>query len=145
MEQEELQKLLDSLAEGPLGTRKDHEWDTANRQKGVNQPQFYTEKALANKKANPVQATKQWRESRSKYLTGRKQPQHSNLMKGKGNSMYGSGNLYIEVTTGFKGYATDMFERFAINPLNLAAYAKRDRPMKSGVAKGKHFKKIEKK
>lgn len=142
MEQDELQKLLDSLMQGPLGTRKQHHWDHSINQKGLPQPQFHTEKALAKKKANPSHATKQWRESRSKYLTGRKQPQHSKRMKGKGNPKYGTGNLYIEVTTGFKGYATDMFEKFGISILNLAAYAEKDRPMKRGVAKGKHFKKL---
>ena len=142
MKQEDLQKLLDSLAESPLGQRKQHHWDTSMRQKGLPQPQFLTEKAIAKRKANPAQNTKQWRESRKNYLTGRKRPEHSQCMKGKGNPKYGTGNLYIEVTTGFKGYATDMFEKFGISILNLAAYAEKDRPMKRGVAKGKHFRKL---
>ena len=42
MDNKDLQKLLDSLDEGPLGTRKEWQWDRSIQQKGVFQDQFRT-------------------------------------------------------------------------------------------------------
>ena len=143
MKQEELQKLLDSLDEGPLGTRKQHHWDNSIRMQYDNISHLPCVKQKMRDAQKRTVKTKAWREARKKYLTGRANPEHSKKMKGRNNPKYGTGNLYIELTTGFKGYATDMQEKFGISPINLAAYAKNDRPMKSGIAKGKLFRKLE--
>tara|TARA_R110000822_G_scaffold46727_3_gene124328 strand:- start:2308 stop:2907 length:600 start_codon:yes stop_codon:yes gene_type:complete len=93
-------------------------------------------------RANPAQNSEEWREARRRYLTGRSNPNHSVKMSGKGNPQYGSGFMYIEVTTGYTGRASDMETKFGINALNLSVYADRNRPMKSGKCKGLYFKKI---
>lgn len=93
-------------------------------------------------RANPAQNSEKWRESRRRYMTGRPNPDQSVRMSGKSNPQYGSGFMYIEVTTGYIGRASDMESKFGISALNLSAYADRGRPMKSGKCKGLWFKKI---
>ena len=89
---------------------------------------------------NLAQNTEQWRESRRKYLTGRSNPNHSVRMKGKGNPAYGTGNTYIEVTTGFIGTASEMENRFGIYQGSIALKSKLNRPLKTGPNKGLFFK-----
>ena len=56
MKQEDLQKLLDSLDEGPLGQKKDWQWEMSARQKGVPKSQAHKDnvkKAAIERSKNP--------------------------------------------------------------------------------------------
>jgi hypothetical protein len=119
--------------------RSEQSWKTSIRQKGVVQPQFFTEEARKNWMKNPAQNTPQWKKARSKYMKGRKNPDQSKRVKGEGNPNSNKGYTYIELTTGFKGNASEMAEKFGIARANVGSYAKADRPMRSGIAKGRHF------
>ena len=107
------------------------------KQNKMNLEYAYTKEAQDRRKKKNYHEG--WRQSRREYLTGRKRPEHSEKMKGRGNSQYGSGNTYIEVTTGFIGQASDMEEKFGVSKGNLATHAKKDRPLKQGKYKGLHF------
>tara|TARA_R110000796_G_scaffold53821_1_gene126169 strand:+ start:838 stop:1215 length:378 start_codon:yes stop_codon:yes gene_type:complete len=121
MEQEELQKLLDSLNEGPLGTRKEWQWENANRQaslKGIKYPN--------RKKRVP---TKHTEASKAKWKE----------MRQNQNPRLGTGATYIELTTNTTGSAAELGSIFNYQYPNIIIAAKKDRPMKFGRLKGMHF------
>ena len=76
MKQEELQKLLDSLDEGPLGTRKEHQWDLSLRMRYDNPLYRDDIKEKVSKKV-------------SKTLTGRKRKKSSNIKAIKTRKAHG--------------------------------------------------------
>lgn len=142
--EKQLEEALNRLSTGDIGTRKEWQWNHSFwMSSSDNIAKSKEAKEKMSKAQKKTAKSEKWRKSRSKYMTGRPNPEHSKRMKGKGNHMYGRGNMYIEVTTGFKGTATDMQDKFGVNPYAIAAYAKNDRPMKSGICKGKHFRKID--
>ena len=145
MDRDNLQNLLDSLDEGPLGKRKDWQWDNSlwmSSEANIAKSEEARKKMREAQKNLPK--SEKWRESRSRYMKDRPNPDHSKRMSGKGNPMYGSKFMYVELTTGFTGTASDMQQQFGINALNLSTYADRNRPMKSGKCKGLHFVKLPK-
>lgn len=131
---------LPELKSKPIKGVPEEEWHLWTIKREVNAENLklaQTSEAQEKRKASNYNS--QWKESRRKYLTNRKRPDHSEAMKGKGNSMYGSGNKYIELTSGFIGYASDMEEKFGVYKGNIASHAKKDRPLKQGKFKGLHF------
>ncbi len=121
MKQEDLQNLLDSLNEGPLGTRKEWQWDNANRQasrKGIKYPN--------RKKRIPVKHTEA---TKAKWKSQRQNQ----------NPRLGTGATYIELTTNTIGSAAELATIFNYSEPNIIIAAKKDRPMKFGRLKGKHF------
>ena len=138
MKQEDLQKLLDSLDEGPLGTRKDWQWDVSFEKKGNKFSEEHKAKiAAANRGRKVSLQTKEKisitktgkkaapfsEEHKAKIAAahkGKKKPKLSEYHKnrtnpvnqGRDNSRYGKGTLYKEITTGFTGYSYDMKEKY---------------------------------
>tara|TARA_R100000951_G_scaffold65245_1_gene55072 strand:+ start:204 stop:584 length:381 start_codon:yes stop_codon:yes gene_type:complete len=124
MKQEELQKLLDSLAEGPLGTRKEWQWDNANRQASLKGRKF-----INRKKRKPVILSE---EIKAKWKKQRKNQ----------NPRLGTGAKYIELSTNTTGSASELAVFFNTDSSNIIGSASKDKPKKFGRLKGKHFRKL---
>ena len=124
MEQEELQKLLDSLMEGPLGTRKEWQWDNANTQASLKGRKFPN-----RKKRKPVVHSK---ETKAKWKEQRQNQ----------NPRLGSGANYIELSTNTTGSASELAAIFNYDASNIIISATKDKPKKFGRLKGKHFRKL---
>ena len=134
MTQEEIQKVLDGLNEGLLGTRKEWQWDRANQRIGTKHSQEAIDKISENNRRRVVTTATKKKHSRVK--------KESNL-SGSNNPNYGNGKLYIELTTGFIGTRSDMTKKFSQGkPFSLTIYVKKDEPIKGYKAKhlqGLHF------
>lgn len=125
MDRDKLQKLLDSLDEGPLGTRKEWQWENAMRQKASKGIKFPN-----RKKRKPVKHT----EATKAKWKAQRQNQKPRL---------GTGATYIELSTNTIGSAAELGKIFNYSPSNIVFSAKKDKPKKFGRLKGKHFKKLE--
>ena len=56
---------------------------------------------------------------------------------GEGNPVYGTGRLYIELTTNTIGTISELIDKF--NSRDIIAYSKLGRPISKGKLKGLHF------
>ena len=125
MKQEEIQKVLDSLNEGLLGTRKEWQWDNARArtsEKGV--PKKHGDRISHSKKNVP--------------LSKAHKAKLSEVRQGQ-NPRKGTGAVYQEVTTNVTGSASELAEIFNYNASNIIIRAKKDKPVKYGRLKGLHF------
>jgi hypothetical protein len=136
---DEIDKALESFRNNKKYSRQDYNWDTSINQRGVVQPQFFTPQARVNAKNNLAQNTKKWRKSRSKYMSGRPNPEHSKRMSGEGNANFGYGYTYTETTTGFSGTAKQLADKFNLPIGSMGQYAMKNGPIKSGKCKGLNF------
>ena len=123
MDQESLQNLLDSLDEGPLGKRKEWQWDNANRQASLKGRKFPN-----RKKRIPVKHSKA---TKAKWKIQRQNQ----------NPRLATGATYIEITTNTTGSAAELASIFNYGTPGIIIASKKNRPMKFGRLKGMHFKK----
>ena len=138
MTQEELQNLLDGLDKGPLGTRKEYEWDSAIRLSNYatsNNPMKDPE--IARKNAISRVGSK-----KSKVVKDRISALNKINHAGRKNGHYGKGDQY-KVTTPeqeiFIGTPLDIKEKYDLQPANLREYAIRNKPCTKGKFKGYLF------
>ena len=133
-----LDQALDRILSGPIGQRKQWQWDLSHRTLGSEKSQEHKDKIAASHKGkvrtqktkNKISKTKTGvklspfsQEHKDKIAAahkGKKKPKLSEYHKnnpckvnqGRDNSTYGTGALYKELTTGFIGYSYDMMEKF---------------------------------
>ena len=62
---------------------------------------------------------------------------------GSKNGNYGSGKVFIELTTGYKGTFTEVAAHFDCNKASLAIFAKRGKVIQKGKHEGLHFQILE--
>ena len=146
MTQEELQHLLDSLDEGPLGTRKESDWEKSFNQTGKKLDPETVKKMM--KAHIGRKQPKSQKEKVRKALKGKPKSEKAiaNLKKafkenkshaGKGNSRYGSGNKYILVGT------DEVYTPYEIKQkwpgFDLFNNLRQGVPARAGKYKGLHF------
>lgn len=136
--QKQLDEALDRILSGPIGQRKEWQWEVSFLKKGQKFTQEHKDKIAASKvgKKRPAEAIRKMKEKKTGVKRGpfssehkakiaaahkgKKKPKLSEYHKnnplkvnqGRDNKRYGTGNLYKELTTGFTGYSYDMKERF---------------------------------
>ena len=108
--QEDLDKVLNKIKEGPIGRRKEHNWDASNRMI------FSNLTTLPGVKQKMSKAAKErhkdgWASPNRHEWTVEDNPNKGGL-KSEDNPTYGQGARYRELITGFEGTFLDMKNQF---------------------------------
>ena len=108
--QEDLDKVLGDLHQGPVGERTEGGWDTSSRNHYDNSAKKKEVREKMSNKAK-IRHKNGWASPGRYEWTVDNNP-NAGGNKGEDNPVYGKGGLYKELTTGFTGNYSDMKNQF---------------------------------
>lgn len=136
--QEDLDRILDKLHEGPIGHKKEWQWDSATR------IQMVQASITSESRKKQGESMKRWHSSASKHkkklsklFSGQNNPaKRAEVIKKRNDTFRSIGRLFIELNSNSFGYVSDMSSEFGINKSQVIFLATHENVPKRGKAVG---------